>query len=478
MNRRIYFIPLAIVLMFALLLGAGTAAAQQDASGVIWQASYWPNIELRGDAVVQRAETGLDHDWGTGAPDGALAPDGFSARWTADVTLAEGTYRFVTLSDDGIRVWIDGTRVIDHWTVHPEAVDTTTIPLDSGTHTIRVEYFENTGVASVSLDWERVDQGGEESVDIIPESGPPGTVLEVTGHGFTPNDDVRVGIGRANAEPTTARTAFTDEAGGLNTSITVPEDEAAPGQPWVVVVGNIETGERAVSPTFQVTGEAAAGCGDSIVVQPGEWLASIARRCDTSVDALLAANPQISNPSVILPGTILEIPEEDPVPQVGITPNRGEPGTEVRVNAIGFRPNVEVSVAIGPQDAEPITGKPVFSDDQGTIDTTIAVPEQALPGQSYRVVVRSDQASAQSSTFTVTGAAVTATTQYNLNLRPLPEVGTQPRDVIPAGTEVPVLAQNPGGEWFLVRYDGRRGWIAGWLTNVQGTLSDVPVTTP
>jgi len=483
-KRRIYVLPLAIVLIVSLIIiGAGIARAQQDAaqpdaSGVIWQASYWTNIELRGDSIVQGAETGLDYDWGMGAPNAAMAPDGFSARWTADVTLPEGVYRFVSRSDDGIRVWVNGTRIIDHWTVHPEAVDTATVPLEAGTHTIRVEYFENTGVATVSLDWERVDQGEEEAVDISPESGPPGTVVEVTAHGFTPNDDVRIGVGRAGAEPTTSKTAFTDEAGGLNTSITIPEAEAAVGQPWVVLVGNIETGESALSETFTVTGESATDCGQTVVVQPGDWLAQIARRCGTSVEALLATNPEISNPSVIQPGQVLEIPQEEPAPQVGITPNAGRPGTEIRVSAVGFPADTAVSVGIGRANSEPTASKTVMTGAEGMLETTITLPAEASPGTPWVVLVNAGEVSALSESFTVTGAAVTAATQFNLNLRPLPELYTEPLEVIPAGTEVPILGRTPEVDWFLVRYDGRRGWIAGWLTNVQGDLSDVPVETP
>lgn len=479
MNRRIYFVPLIIVMLLALgALAADMARAQQDSSGAIWEASYWTNTELTGDPVLQGPETDLDYDWGTEAPHQTLPAEGFSARWTAQVTLPEGVYRFVSRSDDGIRVWVDGVRIIDNWTVHPETVDTATIPLDEGLHTIRVEYFENTGLARVSLDWESVDQGEEEAVDISPESGPPGTVVEVTAHGFTPNDEVTVGAGRANSEPATSRTAFTDEAGGVQTFITIPEDAAEVGEPWVVLVRNVDTGESALSETFTVTGEAAADCGSTVVVQPGDWLAKIARRCGTSIEALLAANPQISNPSVVLPGQVLEIPGEEPAPQVGITPNQGEPGTELRVSAVGFPADSIVNVAIGRANSEPTLSKSVMSDADGIVETTITLPTEANPGTPWVVLVSAGDVSALSEDFTVTGAEVTATTQFNVNLRPLPDLNTEPMDVIPSETEVPVLGQTPEGDWFLVHFDGRRGWIASWLTNVQGALSDVPVEMP
>jgi len=43
-------------------------------------------------------------------------------------------------------------------------------------------------------------------------------------------------------------------------------------------------------------------------VQPGDTLFFIAQRFGTTVDAILAINPQITNPSAIFPGTVICIP--------------------------------------------------------------------------------------------------------------------------------------------------------------------------
>jgi uncharacterized protein YraI len=94
------------------------------------------------------------------------------------------------------------------------------------------------------------------------------------------------------------------------------------------------------------------------------------------------------------------------------------------------------------------------------------------------VVVDAGTVEMISETFTVSGAAVTATTLYNLNFRPLPTVEFDPEEVIPVGTEVPVLGRTADNNWFLVRYEGQRGWTAGWLTSVQGELDEVPVEIP
>jgi g-D-glutamyl-meso-diaminopimelate peptidase len=53
---------------------------------------------------------------------------------------------------------------------------------------------------------------------------------------------------------------------------------------------------------------AAAGswCGNTYVVQPGDWLSKIARRCGVSLSAMYSANPWVGY--YIYPGQVLTIP--------------------------------------------------------------------------------------------------------------------------------------------------------------------------
>lgn len=68
---------------------------------------------------------------------------------------------------------------------------------------------------------------------------------------------------------------------------------------------------------------------------------------------------------------------------------------------------------------------------------------------------------------------VTATTRFNLNLRPQPTTATSVIRTVPAGTTVPVLARGPEG-WIFVRHGDREGWIAGWLTTIHGDVGGLP----
>ena len=67
-----------------------------------------------------------------------------------DVELPQGRYAIRTISDDGIRVFVDEKPVIDRWTEHESALDAA--PLTAGRHHLRVEYFELTGFAELRVE--------------------------------------------------------------------------------------------------------------------------------------------------------------------------------------------------------------------------------------------------------------------------------------------------------------------------------------
>lgn len=52
----------------------------------------------------------------------------------------------------------------------------------------------------------------------------------------------------------------------------------------------------------------AAGCGTSLTIVSGDTLLKIANRCGTTVSALRRANPEIGSGSLIFPGQVLQLP--------------------------------------------------------------------------------------------------------------------------------------------------------------------------
>ena len=103
--------------------------------------------------MLTRCEAAIDNDWGDGVPAPGLPANDFSVRWTAEPTFTAGAWRFTTTSDDGIRLLVDGTAVIDNWTDHGPTTDTGTRTLTAGAHSVVVEYYEKGGGAEARASW-------------------------------------------------------------------------------------------------------------------------------------------------------------------------------------------------------------------------------------------------------------------------------------------------------------------------------------
>jgi beta-glucosidase len=138
---------------------AGTTSSQPaiPASALTGlKGEYFTNKDLTGSPAVTRDDPNVDFDWGTGAPAAGIPADGFSARWTGTIAApVTGTYTLSATSDDGSRVYLDDKLIVDNWGDHgPQTVKSTPVQLTAGEqHSLRVEYYENAGGASVSIGW-------------------------------------------------------------------------------------------------------------------------------------------------------------------------------------------------------------------------------------------------------------------------------------------------------------------------------------
>jgi RHS repeat-associated protein len=107
-------------------------------------------------ASVVRVDSQLTFDWNTSSPYPSIGKTEYLARWTGYVTApVAGSYRFGTKADDGSRVWINNSLVLDHW-VDQSAPATpnygTAVTLGAGeTVPIKVEYYQNQGGAHIEL---------------------------------------------------------------------------------------------------------------------------------------------------------------------------------------------------------------------------------------------------------------------------------------------------------------------------------------
>jgi polygalacturonase len=131
------------------------------------KAEYYDNANLT-NLKLTRTDSTVNFDWGTGSPDATIAPNTFSVRWTGQVQpQTSGSYTFFTQSDDGIRLWVNGQRIINNWTNHSVTENKGTITLTGGQkYDIKLEYYENTGSAVAKLLW----SGPGVTKQIVPQS--------------------------------------------------------------------------------------------------------------------------------------------------------------------------------------------------------------------------------------------------------------------------------------------------------------------
>ncbi|HJT36289.1 MAG TPA: right-handed parallel beta-helix repeat-containing protein [Pirellulales bacterium] len=106
---------------------------------------------VAGPVLEARRASKIDFSWGGGHPSERVANDYFATVSTAQIDLPAGKYELRTISDDGVRVLIDGQPAIDNWTWHPPTENTAEVTLTAGTHALRIEHFEIDGVAQLQF---------------------------------------------------------------------------------------------------------------------------------------------------------------------------------------------------------------------------------------------------------------------------------------------------------------------------------------
>ena len=131
---------------------------------------YFRNKDLSGQPVLVRVDPQIAFRWDRGSPTdnpmargeagpGNAAPnDGFRPRWRGRPRPpVSGRYRIEAAANDGMRLYLDGKLVLDHWEdAERLRADSVSLDLEGGrAYDIRLEYYENERDAAVRLAWER-----------------------------------------------------------------------------------------------------------------------------------------------------------------------------------------------------------------------------------------------------------------------------------------------------------------------------------
>jgi len=207
-----------------------------------WKSEYYANPDLSGRPAFIRDDVNIDFNWGKNSPAASLPVDNFSIRWTRKINLASGSWRFWAEADDGVRLYVDKTRIINDWRDGGAGSVEGLITLESGDHTIVIEYYERGDLASIRVGWELVSTATptpSSTATPIPHT-PTATPEPATA---TPTTMPATATPTESPTPPTATPTFTPAGPTLT-----PTSEATPITP-----------DASISPTATTQAEVTAG---------------------------------------------------------------------------------------------------------------------------------------------------------------------------------------------------------------------------
>jgi len=148
-------------------VSSATTSAPPGGGGDGLKGEYFDNADLTALSVT-RIDPSVNFNWGASSPKpSVLDVDYFSARWTGRVEPRYSeTYTFYTLSDNGVRLWVNGELLIDRWSVIIGENSGTISLTASQKYDLRLEFMEHADSASISFSWSSASQTKE----VVPQS--------------------------------------------------------------------------------------------------------------------------------------------------------------------------------------------------------------------------------------------------------------------------------------------------------------------
>lgn len=152
-------------------------------SGTGLSGAYYSNQlkTLNDPATLVRTDSVVNFNWGNGSPDPSVSANSFTVRWTGSVQpQLTGTYTFYTTTDDGVRLWVNGQLLVDHWVDQGPTEWSGSIALNAQQrYNLVMEYYENGGGAEAYLSWSSpsVTKAIIPQSQLYPFTNPPPVVL-------------------------------------------------------------------------------------------------------------------------------------------------------------------------------------------------------------------------------------------------------------------------------------------------------------
>lgn len=129
---------------------------------------YFANVTLDGPAAFTRVDPSIEFQWTLFSPDPErLSYDFYSVRWTGRLKAPfTGQYRIGIEGNDGYRLYIDDSLLIDNWIKASYHTIVANYSFEAEReYRLRVEYFEPTGNARIRLVW-KVGVSSDEEIKL------------------------------------------------------------------------------------------------------------------------------------------------------------------------------------------------------------------------------------------------------------------------------------------------------------------------
>ncbi len=106
--------------------------------------------------VMTRHDADLNFGWFDATPHPKMEPGNYSIRWKGQITTPQtGKYLFRAVVDDGIRLWVNGQRIINAWGMNDTQPFSGYVTLEAGkSYDIIVEYFNGLYEGEIQLRWQ------------------------------------------------------------------------------------------------------------------------------------------------------------------------------------------------------------------------------------------------------------------------------------------------------------------------------------
>jgi beta-glucosidase len=136
-------------------------------------ANYYNNQTLTGDPFHTRIDTIINNSWGAAGPVISGFPvNNFSIRWTGTILAdSTGDYELVIRTDDGARVYLGNTLLIDKWNDQAATTYRAVYHMTRGeTYAVVLEYYENGGDAEIRFGYRFIDFNHSQAVALAEKS--------------------------------------------------------------------------------------------------------------------------------------------------------------------------------------------------------------------------------------------------------------------------------------------------------------------